>query len=234
MKTKRLLAPCCLLAALAGTPASAAVVTLLDSTPGLLGSSGPTFSSTAVYNAFTFSVLSGSYTISQVDFAVENMNGSTVTVALRQFTPGTPSGLVASSAQATNTTSAPFSSDSATAVTINTTSTGGNNWVVSGGNSYALVFSSSGFGGNTDRMLTTVNDTNYAISGFTSRPDAGWYQSTNGGVTFAGPYTSSPYLKVLATSSSVPDAGPGPALALLLGGLGLRQWRRTRRTGAAA
>jgi MYXO-CTERM domain-containing protein len=35
-------------------------------------------------------------------------------------------------------------------------------------------------------------------------------------------------------SSSVPDAGPGPALALLLGGLGLRQWRRTRRTGAAA
>ena len=35
-------------------------------------------------------------------------------------------------------------------------------------------------------------------------------------------------------SSAVPDAGPGPALALLLGGLGLRQWRRTRRTGAAA
>jgi hypothetical protein len=34
--------------------------------------------------------------------------------------------------------------------------------------------------------------------------------------------------------SSVPDAGPGPALALLLGGLGLRQWRSSRRARAAA
>ena len=33
--------------------------------------------------------------------------------------------------------------------------------------------------------------------------------------------------------SSVPDAGPGPALALLLGGLGLRQWRSSRRSRAA-
>jgi hypothetical protein len=32
----------------------------------------------------------------------------------------------------------------------------------------------------------------------------------------------------------VPDAGPGPALALLLGGLGLRQWRSSRRSRAAA
>ncbi len=34
--------------------------------------------------------------------------------------------------------------------------------------------------------------------------------------------------------SSVPDAGPGPALALLLGGLGLRQWRSSRRARTAA
>jgi hypothetical protein len=34
--------------------------------------------------------------------------------------------------------------------------------------------------------------------------------------------------------SSVPDAGPGPALALLLGGLGLRQWHSSRRSRAAA
>ena len=34
--------------------------------------------------------------------------------------------------------------------------------------------------------------------------------------------------------SSVPDAGPGPALALLLGGLGLRQWRSSRRPRPAA
>ena len=33
--------------------------------------------------------------------------------------------------------------------------------------------------------------------------------------------------------SSVPDAGPGPALALMLGGLGLRQWRSSRRARAA-
>ena len=32
----------------------------------------------------------------------------------------------------------------------------------------------------------------------------------------------------------VPDAGPGPALALLLGGLGLRQWHSSRRARAAA
>jgi hypothetical protein len=34
--------------------------------------------------------------------------------------------------------------------------------------------------------------------------------------------------------SSVPDAGPGPALALMLGGLGLRQWHSSRRSRAAA
>jgi hypothetical protein len=34
--------------------------------------------------------------------------------------------------------------------------------------------------------------------------------------------------------SSVPDAGPGPALALLLGGLGLRQWHSSRRSRATA
>ena len=34
--------------------------------------------------------------------------------------------------------------------------------------------------------------------------------------------------------SSVPDAGPGSALALLLGGLGLRQWHSSRRSRAAA
>jgi hypothetical protein len=33
---------------------------------------------------------------------------------------------------------------------------------------------------------------------------------------------------------SVPDAGPGPALALLLGGFGLRQWHSSRRSRAAA
>ena len=35
-------------------------------------------------------------------------------------------------------------------------------------------------------------------------------------------------------ASSVPDAGPGPALALLLGGFGLRQWHSSRRSRAAA
>ena len=41
-------------------------------------------------------------------------------------------------------------------------------------------------------------------------------------------------LNIGGGGSSVPDAGPGPALALLLGGLGLRQWRSSRRARAAA
>jgi hypothetical protein len=41
-------------------------------------------------------------------------------------------------------------------------------------------------------------------------------------------------LNIGGGGSSVPDAGPGPALALLLGSLGFRQWRASRRTRAAA
>jgi hypothetical protein len=76
--------------------------------------------------------------------------------------------------------------------------------------------------------------------------------SLNSTMTFAGDFS---YLGIIPTGtsvtyggdeirltftfgggggSSVPDAGPGPALALLLGGLGLRQWRSSRRSRAAA
>jgi hypothetical protein len=69
----------------------------------------------------------------------------------------------------------------------------------------------------------TFTGTNIAGLGITT----GSYVFNNGGdtiqLTFGG-----------GGGSSVPDAGPGPALALLLGGLGLRQWRSSRRSRAAA
>ena len=54
----------------------------------------------------------------------------------------------------------------------------------------------------------------------------GTYVFNNGGDTIQLTFGS-------GGGSSVPDAGPGPALALLLGGLGLRQWRSSRRARAA-
>jgi hypothetical protein len=49
-----------------------------------------------------------------------------------------------------------------------------------------------------------------------------------------GPYVFNNGGDTIKLTFSVPDAGPGPALALLLGGLGLRQWRSSRRSRAAA
>jgi len=63
----------------------------------------------------------------------------------------------------------------------------------------------------------TFTGTNIAGLGITT----GSYVFNNGGDT-------------IKLTFSVPDAGPGPALALLLGGLGLRQWRSSRRSRAAA
>ena len=69
----------------------------------------------------------------------------------------------------------------------------------------------------------TFTGTDFNTLGITT----GSYVFNNGGdtiqLTFGG-----------GGGSSVPDAGPGPALALLLGGLGLRQWHSSRRSRAAA
>ena len=66
----------------------------------------------------------------------------------------------------------------------------------------------------------TFTSTTIAGLGITATPVAAIYGGDTIRLTFGG--------------SSVPDAGPGPALALLLGGLGLRQWRSSRRSRAAA
>jgi hypothetical protein len=66
----------------------------------------------------------------------------------------------------------------------------------------------------------TFTSTTIAGLGITATPVAAIYGGDTIQLTFG--------------ASSVPDAGPGPALALLLGGLGLRQWRSSRRSRAAA
>jgi hypothetical protein len=81
-----------------------------------------------------------------------------------------------------------------------------------------------GFGTPTPLSSTmTFNSATFLSLGITT----GSYVFNNGGdtiqLTFGG-----------GGGSSVPDAGPGPALALLLGGLGLRQWHSSRRARAAA
>jgi hypothetical protein len=75
------------------------------------------------------------------------------------------------------------------------------------------------------KLSSTMTFTGTTIAGLGITP--GTYAATYGNdtiqLTFGG-----------GGSSSVPDAGPGPALALLLGGLGLRQWHSSRRSRAAA
>jgi hypothetical protein len=72
---------------------------------------------------------------------------------------------------------------------------------------------------NLNSTMTFTGET-FASLGITATPVAAIYGGDTIQLTFGG--------------SSVPDAGPGPALALLLGGLGLRQWRSSRRSRAAA
>ena len=69
----------------------------------------------------------------------------------------------------------------------------------------------------------TFTGTDFTTLGITP----GSYVFNNGGDTIQLTFGS-------GGGSSVPDAGPGPALALLLGGLGLRQWRSSRRARTAA
>ena len=69
----------------------------------------------------------------------------------------------------------------------------------------------------------TFTGTDFNTLGITT----GSYVFNNGGDTIQLTFGS-------GGGSSVPDAGPGPALALLLGGLGLRQWHSSRRSRATA
>lgn len=167
------------------------------------------------------------------------ISGGNVTVELFALSgTGSAGGLPSGTALATKTVTGLNLPDywlgglSATdATTINLSSASG--WSLSPSQSYGLVFTTTSPGG-----LYVAPTTTGTISGGSS------------GLTFLGragkfsvnpPYQTTSdksWLQVVSLSgggsSSVPDAGPGPALALLLGGLGLQQWRRTRRTGAAA
>jgi len=231
---KRTLAPFCLIAALAAAPASAAVVTLLDNTSsqydqyGGLGPEG---------TGVSFTVGSTSYTLKNFTFVLVNpffsQGSENVTVELFVDTSSGAGGTypnLGSSPQASATVSATLNSPT----TINFSPGTGNNWVVSANSNYALVFRHSG----SEFSHLSTTDSNPSIS------------ITGGGLNYYGyffafdsnvlPTTTGiqPWIELtgepVVGSSSVPDAGPGPALALLLGGLGLQQWRRSRRTGAAA
>jgi hypothetical protein len=70
----------------------------------------------------------------------------------------------------------------------------------------------------------TFSGATFVSLGITATPVAVTYGGDTIQLTFGGG----------GGGSSVPDAGPGPALALLLGGLGLRQWHSSRRSRAAA
>lgn len=97
-----------------------------------------------------------------------------------------------------------------------------NSFTVLGGN---IVLASSTFGRQTPQSAFTLN---YLAFGSMLTTVAG--ASPSSGVQDASDST----LIYGGGGSSVPDAGPGPALALLLGGLGLRQWRSSRRAPAAS
>lgn len=237
---KRTLAPFCLIAALAAAPASAAVVTLLDNTSaGLSTTNGLTASSRNI--SFAFTVGSSAYTLTNLEIMLAKTSGSLLTsfdftVELFGGAGGTPTGSVRAAKTSTSLTllsqSSGLISSNSTSIDLTTGSTG--SWQLLANQSYALVFSST----TSTRLVESAPDTLYSTgtSGLTYN---GRSFSGDNGASWTGPFLgASTWMKLTSDtgggSSSVPDAGPGPALALLLGGLGLQQWRRTRRTGAAA
>ena len=248
MKTKRLLAPCCLLAALAGTPAGAAVL-FETSDPAPSPSSG-VYNGYATENTvygFVFTTDSGtSITIESVSVLLRSRTSTpiasaNVTVELFQASRppsilGLPSGSAIATKQATLNLPGEqgISSPSGDAQSINTG--GGSAWTLQASTQYFLAVS------------TTTSNVNWVTAATSSAGSA----PAGSGITYNGhsliingnsyPFLQNEPVWIIVSdtaaggggSSSVPDAGPGPALAVLLGGLGLRQWRRTRRTGAAA
>lgn len=260
---KRQLAALSLLAALAAGPVGASVV-LLDNTTNAPYSGGPapgtnngikagdpnsTPTVSSSLSAFGFDVGSTSHTIDQIDVMVASITGSSVvngdlTVRLLKANnildnPSNANVTEVASRTLTGLTFADITSlTSANATSINTSTsgTGTGSWTLATNTRYFLQFTSSNW--NDARLVR-------------AEPDAGYSTGTSG-LTFVGRYFSSqwgnsygsvnqvniPWMKVQDLSSgggsSVPDAGPGPALALLLGGLGLRQWRSSRRSRTAA
>jgi hypothetical protein len=232
---KRLICACSFLTALAA-PASAAV--LLDNTGTVanysagLGGGGR--------HAFTFTT-SSAWTITDLKVILAGNNGSPQTnrtLTAELFSGAiTPSSSVLATASATNLSllardDANLGTDDATTITAV-----GSGWAISAG-TYTIALSTD-FSG----YLANTSISSYPTGAGVTY--GGRYYSPDDGATWNGPFTLSPpttsataWLQVSGTpaggGASVPDAGPGPALALLLGGLGLRQWRLTRRAGAKA
>ena len=219
---KRLLASCSILAALAAGPANAAVV-LLDNSSGTIGGTNLGTGGDWAAIGFTLGASPANYTISEIQVLAGLQSGSTVntgdlTVRLFAGNGSQPTGTAVATKTMTGLTfkSSPVAND-ATIVDTTTGSASGSSWVLSASTNYFLVFSSS-----TSAFALKSGDPYSTGGGVTS---VGRSFSTNGGSTWGGPFQSAlPWLKVTADGgsgggSSVPDAGPGPALALLRGGL---------------
>lgn len=244
---KRLLAPFCLIAALAASPAQAAV--LIDtSSPPPTPSSG-SYSGNDMGGGSKFGVVFT--TGSGTSFTIESLSvflrgqlsaipSANVTVEL--FLGGAPTlanplGAATATTQATLSLPGPGSIGSPSVIAPQVINTGGGApWTLQASTQYFLALSTTT---SSVAWVRASANTAAVASGITYN---GW-----GGLSYGNPFNfntpggnAAPWIIVSDTasggggSSSVPDAGPGSALALLLGGLGLRQWRRARRTGAAA
>jgi hypothetical protein len=238
---KRLLAPFCLIAALAAAPANAAVVTLLDNTSVSVSTNSYVDAGGTDWTAIVFTVGSTAYTLTNLEVLLRSssttINGGDLTVELFNGASGQPTGASLASKTVTGLTalSSGFTTADKTSMNLSTGSTAGSNWQLSASQQYALVFRST----NSNMRLVTLNPDTVLSPGSSGLTYDGRSFTVNSGSTWNGPFLSAtPWMKLTGDTvggpSSVPDAGPGPALALLLGGLGLRQWRRARRTGAAA
>jgi hypothetical protein len=247
---KRLLASCSILAALAAGPANAAV--LLDSSttyPGFFSYSMGTSEKTGV----VFTTGSSAITINNLSVLLKGssaaVNNASVTVDLFRGSPTTlgASSPSSSAAQATLTTNVNLlasaaltsvGSASSYATSINTG--GGTPWTLLANQQYFLAVSTTTSG--VSWVYTATGSTPSVSSGISTYDGWGGYLGASGTTRSFPNGNEVPWIIISDTASgggggggsSVPDAGPGPALALLLGGLGFRQWRASRRTRAAA
>jgi len=243
---KPLLAPFCLIAALAASPAQAAVLIDTSSPPPTPSNGSYTgYSMNSSKAGVVFTTGSGtSFTIESLSVFLRGglaaIPSATVTVEL--FLGGAPTvanplGAATATKQATLSLPATGSIGSPSVIAPQVINTGGGaSWTLQASTQYFLALSTTTSG---VVWVKASSNTAAVASGITYN---GW-----GGLSSGNPYNfdtpggnPAPWIIVSDTasggggSSAVPDAGPGPALALLLGGLGLRQWRHTRRTGAAA
>jgi hypothetical protein len=246
---KRLLASCSILAALAAGPANAAVLLLDNSSPTLSGFGGYGMG-TSEKTGVVFTTGSSAITINNLSVLLKGssaaVNNASVTVDLFVGSPNTIGGSsspLSSAAQATLTTnvnllaSAALTSVAAASSYATSINTGGGfPWTLAANQQYFLAVSTT----TSDVTWVSSAGSTPSVSGGVTYNGWGGYFGTGGSALVFPNGNAAPWIIISDTASgggggsSVPDAGPGPALALLLGGLGFRQWRASRRTRAAA